>query len=59
MPPMEEIFDCELWVDASALIASGFVAASGGRAPDFVCTFKDGSLVISTTIPGRSRRGAP
>jgi len=43
---MEEFFNCETWADASALIANGFIAASGGRAPDFVCTFKDGSLGI-------------
>jgi len=43
---MEEVFGCETWADASALIAEGYVAASGGRTPDFVCTFPDGSLGI-------------
>jgi len=43
---MEEVFGCETWADASALIAEGMVIPSGGRRPDFVCTFADGSLGI-------------
>jgi len=43
---MEEVFGCETWADASALIAEGMVIPSGGRRPDFVCTFPDGSLGI-------------
>ena len=43
---MEEIFDCEYWADASALIKSGAVFPIGTRRPDFVCGFSDGSLGI-------------
>jgi len=43
---MEEIFRCEFWADASAMIESGLVVPTGSRAPDFVCTFDDDSLGI-------------
>jgi len=43
---MEELFHCEYWADASALIAEGMVVPTGSRRPDFVCTFPDGSLGI-------------
>ncbi len=43
---MEEIFQCETWADASSMIESGMVVPTGSRAPDFVCTFPDGSLGI-------------
>jgi len=43
---MEELFHCEYWADATALIAEGMVVPTGSRRPDFVCTFPDGSLGI-------------
>ena len=43
---MEEIFHCEFWADATAMIEAGFVVPTGSKCPDFVCTFPDGSLGI-------------
>ncbi|MGC9316092.1 MAG: hypothetical protein ACP5G4_10790 [bacterium] len=43
---MEEIFHCETWADATAMIKAGLVVPTGSRCPDFVCTFPDGSLGI-------------
>ena len=43
---MEEVFHCEYWADATAMIKEGFVVPSGTKCPDFVCGFKDGSLGI-------------
>jgi hypothetical protein len=43
---MEEVFGCESWADASALIKAGLVIQNSNLAPDFVCTFPDGSLGI-------------
>jgi len=43
---MEEIFGCEFWADASAMIKEGLVVPTGTKTPDFVCGFKDGSLGI-------------
>ena len=44
---MEEIFHCETWADATAMIEAGFVVPTGSKCPDFVCTtFPDGSLGI-------------
>jgi len=43
---MEEIFDCEYWADVSTLIKIGAVFPTGTKRPDFVCTFKDGSLGV-------------
>ncbi len=43
---MEEIFDCDVWADCSALIGVGLVFPTGTRRPDFVCVLKDGSLGV-------------
>jgi hypothetical protein len=43
---MEEVFHCETWADASAMIKAGLVVPTGSKCPDFVCTFPDGSLGI-------------
>ena len=43
---MEEVFDCEMWADTSALIKKGAVFPVGSKRPDFVCTFADGSLGV-------------
>ena len=55
---MEEIFHCESWADATALLKAGYVEYAASpegsstnpsgrhRCPDFVCTFPDGSLGI-------------
>lgn len=43
---MEELFDCDTWADCSALIEAGVVFPTGTRRPDFVCTFKDGTLGV-------------
>lgn len=43
---MEEIFHCEFWADATAMIEEGFVVPIGAKCPDFVCGFPDGSLGI-------------
>ena len=43
---MEEIFHCETWADASAMVKAGLVVPTGSKCPDFVCTFPDGSLGI-------------
>jgi len=43
---MEEIFHCETWADATAMIEAGLVVPTGSKCPDFVCTFPDGSLGI-------------
>ncbi len=41
---MEEIFDCDSWCDTADALDEGTVKALGLSRPDFVCTFKDGSL---------------
>jgi len=43
---MEEIFHCDYWADASAMIKEGLVIPTGAKCPDFVCGFPDGSLGI-------------
>ncbi len=43
---MEELFDCDTWADTSTLIKIGAVFPIGTRRPDFVCTFKDGTLGV-------------
>ena len=41
---MEEIFGCDSWCDTADALDAGTVEALGLSRPDFVCTFKDGSL---------------
>lgn len=55
---MEEIFDCESWCDTADALDKGTVEVLGLSRPDFVCTFKDGSLGFfeaKGTTQGRSQ----